>query len=322
MSERRRWQIRAPGKVVLAGEYAVLEGATAIVMAVDRHVMVEPGATTPGDLVAVARAETARRLGLPLPGEAFVARSSSLYAGALKLGLGSSAAVTAGAVASVYHGAGRDVEDDATRREMWSIAREVHDAIQGARGSGIDIAASLFGGMLIMRRGPGSQPSFEPWVPPPGIRWAFVWTGQEASTRALLESVRGFKEQAPRAYSRLTGEMGDLAERMARGGTKDVAVVLEVFAGYARLLDDLGRAAGARLITPPMARLLEAARDCGGAAKPSGAGGGDIVVAAFPKDGDVARFHGEARGLGMTPLDLGCARRGVHARAMPTPGVA
>src|SRR5690554_4910274 len=36
-----RWQARAPGKLMLLGEYAVLDGAPALVMAVDRFCKVE-----------------------------------------------------------------------------------------------------------------------------------------------------------------------------------------------------------------------------------------------------------------------------------------
>lgn len=317
MSEPKRWQVRAPGKVVLAGEYAVLDGAPATVMAVDRYVLVEPGDSTPGGLVAVARAETARRLGVRLPDAPFVADSTALHSGPLKLGLGSSAAVTVGAVASVYYEVGRDVECPLTRREMWSVAHEVHDAFQGSKGSGIDIAASLFGGRLVLRRGPDSRPSFEPWTEPPGTRWAFVWTGREASTPALVGAVRRFQESDPGAYARLSGEMAEVSEVLARRGSEGVEVVLRAFARYAHLLGELGRAAGVSLVTDSMARLIESARECGGSAKPAGAGGGDLVVAVFPQDGDVARFYEEARGLGMTPLDLRCAPRGVHVRVKP-----
>src|SRR3954465_8219320 len=95
----------APGKLILTGEYAVLDGAPALVIAVNRRVLAArrraPRGSSPF-LVAVAD-EIARRHGADHPATRaameITVDSSAFYLGDQKLGLGSSAAVTVAATA-------------------------------------------------------------------------------------------------------------------------------------------------------------------------------------------------------------------------------
>jgi phosphomevalonate kinase len=98
----------APGKLILTGEYAVLDGAPALVIAIDRRAIARrmpAKQSTPYSspfLLAVAR-ELATRLGDDHPAARVALEiavdSSAFYDGAQKLGLGSSAAVTVAATA-------------------------------------------------------------------------------------------------------------------------------------------------------------------------------------------------------------------------------
>lgn len=313
MNVLSEFSILTPGKLVLMGEYAVIEGAPAVAMAVNRHVVVRAGPSATGGLVALAREETVRRLGVTLGGEEFVADSAALGHGTLKLGLGSSAAVTAGAVASVFHQACLDVEDALVRTRMWDIAHAVHNEFQGSKGSGIDIAASLFGGRVVMRRPcPEAPPAFGKWLPPSGVRWVYLWTGCEASTPALLGAIRKFKDQDPREYARIVTAMNDMVERFLGEGSSQADLMLDCMHQYALLMERLGRASGAAIMDQRMNRCLAMAKQAGGAAKPSGAGGGDFIVAAFPADCDVAGFVRDVREADMSVFDLGVAERGTH----------
>ena len=95
----------APGKLILTGEYAVLDGAPALVVAVDRRVIARrrtgPRGSSPF-LLSVAD-ELARRFGPDHPATkaAFeiVVDSQRFFLGQYKLGIGSSAAVTVAATA-------------------------------------------------------------------------------------------------------------------------------------------------------------------------------------------------------------------------------
>src|SRR5262245_37809403 len=134
---------RAPGKVVISGAYAVLEGAPAIVAAVDRYVTADARRTADA-VTPEVRAALGNR-----DAPAFDARA--LRRGDNKLGLGSSAAIL---VASLGAVALRDLgplSDDALAAQVFEPALAAHRAAQGG-GSGIDVAASTYGGVLIAQR--------------------------------------------------------------------------------------------------------------------------------------------------------------------------
>ncbi|MDA8345181.1 MAG: phosphomevalonate kinase [Thermaerobacter sp.] len=169
---------RAPGKVVVAGEFAVLEaGHRAVVTAVRRHVTVllRPAAQRTihlagqvavwrpqGAGVRIAGEGTALRLiesalsaalGTALAEgqhpEAFAleVRSGLFARGRRKLGLGSSAATIVAVVAALLH-AVRGTSP--SHSEVFRIAAAAHHAVQGG-GSGVDVAAATHGGWILYR---------------------------------------------------------------------------------------------------------------------------------------------------------------------------
>jgi len=310
--------IRAPGKVILMGEYAVVDGSAGVVMSIDRYadLRLEPhthGRDTRSDLVSFAREEASALLGIDASRTTAVVESSAFHCGNVKLGLGSSAAVTVCSVASVFHEAGEDVGLDATRRRMWEVARGIHNSFQGVEGSGIDIAASLFGGWTVMRnRAGGRVPEFRQWNPPDGLLLAFVWTGEEASTPKLLEAVRRFSESRPDVYGGIVDRMEDTVEAFVDDGPGSPAMVIESFHRYAALMDELGCESGTKIVTDVMAGIMAGAREAGGAAKPSGAGGGDFAVAGFSRRTDLARFLEDVRRQGMACMEFNEDREGVR----------
>ncbi|HEX4460406.1 MAG TPA: phosphomevalonate kinase, partial [Polyangia bacterium] len=110
--------VAAPGKAILAGEYAVLHGAPAIAVAVGRSVRAQAGKgdATPFVVQAIRHASRAGGAKLDVRVD-----SSALYEGSNKLGLGSSAAVTTAVVGLSFAKAGRDLSD---RRALFDIADE------------------------------------------------------------------------------------------------------------------------------------------------------------------------------------------------------
>lgn len=305
---------RAPGKLFIAGEYAVLEGWPAVVMAVDRYVSVSRAETARvGGLVASARAGAALALGVEAGGLTYGADSSEFHRNGLKLGLGSSAAVTVASVASVFHEAGLDLESDSTRRSMWGVAKAVHDEFQKARGSGADLAASLFGGFVAFDPGGAGRPEIAPWVRPADVTFVYVWTGRSASTSAAIGAVQRFNEKDPAGYGRVVADMGAISRGFAGCVRGSYRAVKDAFDTYAALMEELGAASGASTVTPAIQKVRSLAHEFGGVAKPSGAGGGDFVVAAFDDVAASKRFGAAIALAGLDVFDLRTAVHGVHA---------
>jgi len=314
------FRLIAPGKLILIGEYAVLDGSRGVVMAVDRYVsttMCEKIDSNKQGLVSFARRVGAQFLAADASNQGYQADSSEFFQHGVKLGLGSSAAVTVGAVASVFHEHGFDIENDTVRQDIWKAAHQAHCVFQGVRGSGIDLAASIFGDFIVLERGQASDiPVFTRMEMPRRLKQIFFWTGRSASTPELLGLVNLYKSRDPQGYSKITSEMSALTGQFIDAcGTDNSETLLAVVERYAELMNRLGRLSSAPIVTEQMRTIFKTIQAVGGAAKPSGAGGGDFIVAFLPGDADLKRLLRETKSVDMLPVRLRPDRRGVHVTA-------
>lgn len=313
----------APGKLVLLGEYAVLEGGPAWVAAVDRFVR---AAAKPGPARLTVFAPDERDLPLTRSGDAWTtAPGWEIAAAALtaafgenvtdvsidsrefylpgadgaptKAGYGSSSAVVA-AVLALGKYAGAPVE------ARYAAAREVHHRAQGRLGSGVDIAAAVFGGAFVFQRAEVTASL----ALPADLRVVPVWLGASASTPLLVGRVLEWKRSAPDEYQALIDEMATTAsvgiDYLQQG---DTGGFIEAAADYGRRMGQLGRSAGVPIVTPAMEDLAGAV--AGRAAfKPSGAGGGDVGLFFTEADREAeVRADVERAGGRIIPLKFGAA---------------
>lgn len=308
---------RAPGKAMLVGEYAVLDGAPAVVAAVDCYAEARllPG-TPASPFIENALREAAHALadlgapGHPPTGLVPVVDTQSFSVGGRKLGVGSSASATVAAVAALLDAAGIDVTDAAVRSAVRRAATQAHDAAQGVRGSGADVLAATFGGLCVLNR-PSSHDGAEV-LPELPAQLCFVATTTSVSTAALVARYReiGAAGQAATQALRAAAERFILAWQ-ARRGSALLAAVAEAYAGY----EALGAAMDRPLITEDHARVAQAARRAGGVAKPSGAGGGDLAVVFLPEAAAVAALR-QALPPELPVLGLQMSPRGLHCVEM------
>ena len=200
----------APGKLVILGEYAVLANAPALVMAVNRRCRagIRPNGNDACRLKSIAEAErhvifrNRARSGLALVdqvAEAFpplgdasgwsgFLDSSGLYRDGRKLGLGSSAAALT-AWSGVWRAwSGRGVADAGGAVLRHLIA--AHTACQGGAGSGLDVAASLHGGVIRFQLDEERGPQVDSAKLPDGVGFVGVSVGSSASTPKHLERFR------------------------------------------------------------------------------------------------------------------------------------
>ncbi|MDX1570147.1 MAG: hypothetical protein R3200_06640, partial [Xanthomonadales bacterium] len=219
----------APGKLMMFGEYAVLEGAPALVCAVNRRcrVTIRSGVATgsfrspqlhpdpisygyeddavrwscPDELKPqLALARHLLEAGEPVPLEVTVSTAAFQHRGR-KLGLGSSAAMTV----AWCRAADAGLESAAELRDR---AERIHQAFQRGRGSGADIVASAYGGLLMHRR--GAAPRRLTW--PGKLGWQLVWTGESADTRDFLRRLGEWQQAEPARYAACFDRLTNLAE--------------------------------------------------------------------------------------------------------------
>lgn len=307
--------VSAPGKVVISGEYAVLSGTVAIVAAVDARARVrwwrggdEQGALPPEVLEARRVAEA--QLGA-VSDVRLLLDTEALREGDRKYGLGSSAAGAAAAVGAILDAQGLAL-DAARRPSLLAMAHEGHRSV-APKGSGVDVAAASLGGFLRFRRNGPEIAEAKPIVWPEGLVPALVWTGSPARTSELVQKVDALKERDPAAHQRAIGGVAEAAVRfadaLARG---DIAESIAALDAHGLAMAALGRAADAPIVTEALARAATLARELGGAAKPSGAGGGDIAIALLPNRAAVDELFRRAPALGLTPLDVALGAEGVR----------
>jgi len=297
---------RAPGKLVLSGAYAVLEGAPAIVTAVDRYVLADDARGA--DLVTP---EVREALGAE---RAPWFDASALREEGAKLGLGSSAAIVVASLAARALSE-RGLLSDAELAELvLAPALTAHARAQGG-GSGVDVAAAAYGGTLVYHR---AKPDVEDAVPgllrvalPPELVLETWWAGAAASTADFVRRVHAFKAREPVSYTALIAAQSDAAERAARAllGAK-AGDFIGALGEQRRALAALGRAAGVDVVTRAVEELAELS--AAAAVLPAGAGGGDIVlhVGLGPSP---APFRERAVALGHRLLPVALGARGVHA---------
>ncbi|KUN06015.1 phosphomevalonate kinase [Streptomyces yokosukanensis] len=369
MTRQRDVVRRAPGKLFVAGEYAVVEpGNPAILVAVDRHVTVtvtgpaEAGVGISSDLgprgarrrwrwrdgrldpygadrpdaraglVHVLSAiETVARLlaerGMPAP-EFDVSVESGLHDNGTKYGLGSSGAVTVATVAAVAAYCGLALSDEERFRLALLATAEIDP-----KGSGGDLAASTWGGWIAYRapdrsavralaraRGVG-EALRAPWpgfgvrrLPAPdGLALEVGWTGNPASTAALVSDLHRRPWRGTPAHRRFVRTTTDCVRAavaaLERGdGRRLLDQIRRARQELARLDDEVALG----VFTPRLTALCEAAEAVGGAAKPSGAGGGDCGIALLDATAprDIARLHERWEAAGVVPLPIRPASEG------------
>ncbi|HKV66191.1 MAG TPA: hypothetical protein VJN66_07395 [Rhodanobacteraceae bacterium] len=321
----------APGKLVLLGEYAVLEDAPALVLAVDRRAsatltpsphgaweIVSPtlglqarlqlrgGHATwndkaPAELewiaTLLARFPLTERLSpcrVELDSDAFHLDHGGART---KLGLGSSAALTVAVLGALHAHAN-------LAPPTLNEAIEAHRAIQHGHGSGIDIAASLSGGLSRFQLG-GDGARLAPMKFPEGLRWCCAYSGRPASTRAMLATVAGWREREPAAFAQRTRELATISSRGIDAViANDAAAFMSSLHDYAGALARFGEAAGADIASREHRAIAAIAADCGCVYKSCGAGDGDVGVTFAVEDTRLRAFAVRVAQAGYPVIDL------------------
>ncbi|MFT8601324.1 phosphomevalonate kinase [Liquorilactobacillus satsumensis] len=347
--------VKAPGKLYIAGEYAVVEtGFPAILVALNQFVTVTVEESS--DFGSInSRQYQENSLYWKREGNNMVfdnrdnpfhyilsaIRLTEIYAQSLgkemkcyhlgidsdldspdgkKYGLGSSAAVTVATVKALC----RFYDLAMTKDQLFKLAAIAHLDIQG-NGSLGDIAASVYGGWIAYRSfdrewlkvarkiyslrklitlaWPALQ--IELLDPPANLQLLIGWTGSPASTSHLVDAVGLKKAEQRAAYQQFLTDSKQCISRMITGfRSKSIALIQNEIRFNRQLLKQLGKLSAVEIETPLLHRLCESAEAAQGAAKISGAGGGDCGIVVINKQLDTTKLKLAWEKAGIVPLNL------------------
>ncbi|MFW2389927.1 MAG: mevalonate kinase [Polyangiales bacterium] len=303
----------APGKALLCGEYAVLDGAPALIAAVDRRVRVT---WTEGSLPMTAEVHATLALAQAAVGEvegSLRLDARDLHQDEIKLGLGSSAAAAAATAGAVFAANGYAIEERQTRQQVFECAFEGHASI-APQGSGADVAASVFGGFLRFER-TAERVSTRAVSRPEGLEIRLVWTGHAARTSDLVGRVKTLERDDPKRYRDCMSRLAELAAAFSEAFEAGDADALVARAGeYGAAMGSLGDAAGAPIVEERLELASNLALRYSGRAKPCGAGGGDVAIAFFGDPDAARRFELACKDEELHPIDVSWGAKGVQAR--------
>ncbi|WP_125981601.1 phosphomevalonate kinase [Loigolactobacillus iwatensis] len=325
---------QAPGKLYIAGEYAVVEtGLPAIIVALNQFVTVtiekseDYGSIVSkqyqensiywlrqGDkmvfdnrdnpfhyiLSAIRLTENyALEMGKRLTLYHLHINSELDSEDGKKYGLGSSAAVTVATVKALLD----FYELPITKDKLYKLAAIAHLDVQG-NGSLGDIAASVYGGWIAyqafdrdwleaMRRETSlhdllamawPQLDIDLLTPPDNLKLMIGWTGSPASTSQLVDKITIAKAKKRQDYQNFLQNSKQCIKQMIVGfKTKDLTLIQQQIRQNRKLLHTLSSFSHVSIETPLLQKMCNLAEGLGGAAKTSGAGGGDCGIAILDK---------------------------------------
>ncbi len=259
---------RAPGKVVLSGAYSVLEGAAAIVSAVDCYVIADTSRTSDFVTEEVRAASLSRVPWFD---------ASALRAQNRKLGLGSSAAILVASLAADQLDRTSNLDDETLADCVLPLALKAHARVQPL-GSGIDVVVCCRGGTRIVQKAGDVITQTRIQLPP--TLCIEIWTAPNScSTHDMLRTLNEYRSGHSKQYSRRIAEQSLASQRAASAAEfGDAKSFVSALAAQRFALEALGRDARLNIVTGEVSALADMAAEESAAVLPAGAGGGDIAI--------------------------------------------
>lgn len=315
-------RVEVPGKLMICGEYAVIEGAPAIlapshhraIVTIDlaeechtvisslfpnriEHFRLTPEGTRftpePEDQAQVALLRCVldsmlmhRQIKADMPLCEICIDSAQFVepSSGDKLGAGSSAAVCVALVRALLEWNCRAVNDPL----VFNLAAKAHSLFQNGRGSNADIATCTYGQLLCYQ---SSKSSLLNW--PQGLLIASIWTGASASTTHMLQRLNLWQASNSDDYAQHMTAMKAIAVEVANlffGAKSNADAIVTQVREYTSLLESMAAAADLSVFSDTHRRLADRAVAQRLVYKPSGAGGGDYGLVLTTNADDLERF--------------------------------
>lgn len=324
-------QIKVPGKLYIAGEYAVVEpGYSAIITAVDLFIhmsltevsekygsIFSEGFTTepihwdrkdekvhleqsaPSLKYILSAIHTVedyvKELGIPLSFYQLKVSSELDSKTGQKLGLGSSGAITVATVKGLleYY----KIKTTDLLIYKLSVLAQLQLGVHSSFG---DLAAITYTGWIhytsfdrnavlaALRKMTIKEVVEMDWPflniqrlePASDVQFLIGWTGSPASSNDLVGNVQKKKQQSPTEYQSFLDESKASVDILVKAlETNNIEQIQLAVERNRQALLKMGQQTNVLIETPQLSQLIEIAQSHGGAAKTSGAGGGDSGIA-------------------------------------------
>lgn len=352
----REINAKAPGKIYVAGEYAVVEsGYSAIITAIDQfvYVSISDSLTDKGSIfsegftktpvkwirknnvvqlehpsanldyvisaIQITEAYLAEN-NIPLVTYDFRANSELDNLSGQKYGLGSSGAITVATVHALLQF--YEVEFNNLLIYKLSVLAQMRLGINSSFG---DLAASTYGGWVQytsfdreyvkdFKANRSITETVEAYWPKlmikklrvsKNIRFLVGWTGSPASSNNLVGAVQENKQQTASQYEDFLEKSQASVTLLAIGMEENNHYkIKDAIKRNRQALKQMSEKTNVLIETPILTQLCELANKHGGAAKTSGAGGGDSGIAFVFRNEQAQKVISAWKKVGIVPLDL------------------
>ena len=251
----------------------------------------------------------------------------------MKVGFGSSAAAVVAIVSALLEFHGISCNSLSEKEVVFKLAIISHYFGQGKIGSGFDVAASTFGGVLVYKR-------FDPeWLHnkilvnsvleivnmswpllhykglelPTDLHMMVGFTGTSASTKKLVSQMKIFKAEDPDSYFMIISRISDVTDQLIEAIRKrENVTILKLLDQNRILLEELSLACSCHLEITEHQIMSHTASKYGAVAKFSGAGGGDCSIGISFSESTANLIVKEWEKNGIMPIDITFSSEGVR----------
>ena len=329
--------VSVPGKIVISGEYAVLDGALAILATLNQRANIRIQKSDKNHNIYSTSAlegvfpftidDDANVLWLEAdPGEygsllqhafkilkpmlkeklSIIVDSSEFFqttkdGTAIKLGIGSSAAVSVGITQALF----QYQEIESSPGNLLAQANSIHQILQGKQGSGIDVTCCFADqGVIECTKDSIKNHTWSILNWPNGLHLKVLTTGQGASTKRLVTNYEMAGNLHSKEFKNALDQFMEITQNLSIAWkSEDVDHIIGLLTAYDVQIKKLDKIGDIGIYTQVHTEIQNIASRYNIFYKPSGAGGGDIGLAFSSSLDELNDFSDE---ISKVAWNIGC----------------
>jgi len=250
------------------------------------------------------------------------------------VGFGTSAAVCVAVGTAIMAFYDYDINDEKIKEVIFKLCAIAHFISQEFKGSGFDVAASVYGGTLMYKRfdelwltnelksnhsmqeildGDWPYLKIKQIKLPKDMKLNVCWTKKTSKTQTMVAEMEKYKDNSYDEYVDLMEEFKltvlSILDVMEQNNKKEIRYML---AQNMTLLNELNSKSGVNIVTSNLRKMIEIGEENDCATKISGAGGGDCGFSVCFDDETAKKIDKEWKEADLYPLDVNVEEKGVR----------